>query len=232
MSSFDYRIRPFRPGAGIGHSRGSRGTACIKVELTSGSQLGKRFLLSCQHVLFPNFRIPASSEYIVQPSKKSYKMLLEADVVGAQYQHANLTRSGENEIDAALAYLRLPYAKTMINKLMEQSLSLRGISNSFTIGDKVEMYGSKSGRQIGEIINVATRTELIYPETSGSLSVIRFKNVAKCEYKNDRGDSGAPVVLFRNKKLIGMHIGGDSNFGYFCHISKIFSALRIRIAQE
>lgn len=225
--SFDYRVRPVRSGASISHRYYERGTACALVTRTRGVGRGRQYILSCQHVLFPNFRYSYRKSSILQPALSSFREPQEDHVVARQYYHAGIDVLGVNEVDAAIGLLKSSRYPLMTNSLMDSGFGIRGWTDSYTVGDPVEAYGAVSGKQFGVIEDLFDERKISYDCEGVGPTEISFRNIVKCRYESRKGDSGAPVLLERNKKLIGMHFAGGGGYGYFCRISRVFEKLGI-----
>lgn len=223
---FDYYARPFRPGTSISHQDYERGTACALVTTKTGRRAGQNFLLSCEHVLFPSFRKEYKSLMVVQPSRRRNQKPYPEDIIARQYLRAGLKRHSVNQVDAAIALLKASRAELMNNVLAGSEFSINNIEYQPALREAVEFYGAMSGKMRGTIRDIANSESVEY-RTPWGKRLLRFHNIIRCDYQCQEGDSGGPVVLARNKKLIGMHFAGNDGSAYICKIRNIFNALNI-----
>ncbi|MBX9606768.1 MAG: hypothetical protein K2Y51_11135 [Gammaproteobacteria bacterium] len=134
-------------------------------------------------------------------------------------------------MDAAIGLVRRGEEALITNTLAESNFTIDDTDWIFDVGDEVEMYGGASGKQRGIIVDLYNSEAHFYSLAPNNVREVRFRNIVKCAYSNQKGDSGAPVILARNKRLIGMHFAGNGTHGYICRIDKVFESLRIRLAR-
>ena len=222
--AFSARERPVRPGASLSPVGHLAGTACAVVRRPVGVGRSNRYLLSCEHVLFPEFK-RNTPQPILQPAA-SDGAEYPVNVIGHQFARGGLYASGINDVDAAI--VRLNRDVTVSNQPVSEVFTLSGTSAEFGPGQSVTLYGRSSGRLQGVIVDASIDATIGYDSAYG-MQTLRFSRLVRCQYDDTPrgGDSGAPVVLAGTSRLLGMHIGGGSGFGFFCRIDAVFMRLHI-----
>ncbi len=221
FQGFRAQMRPIKPGASISVSTNNAGTVCAKVTREVGGDRKIPYLLSCEHVLCGH-----EGTTVLQPAAEDGGNRT-ISAVATLSDRVGLQPYGVNDVDAAIA--RLNHGIDMVNVPDSYGVKIRGLSRSIKPSTKVVMYGRSSGRVEGEVVNPSVDIKIGY-KISGSVQTYRFRNVARCNYINAPGDSGAAVVDANSGYLLGMHIGGDANTAaYFCHASVIFRRLNLSL---
>ena len=220
---FTATTRPIRPGASISSDPGLPGTACAVVR-RAGSKHSHLYLLSCEHVLF---NAGGTVNPILQPASADLAARSLKQQVAAPALRGGLSTVGINELDAAIALLD---PKVMMKNIpLSTNRLFHTTTSSFSAGDNVTIYGRSSGISSGPIIETSLSTELDY-RAQGFNRPLKFHNIVSARYQNAGGDSGAPVILTDTGQLIGIHMAGDDNVGFFCKIERVFSRLHLRLA--
>lgn len=171
----------------------------------------QKYILSNHHVL------PKKGLQCFQPDRAN-RNLIGKVVIDTEYP----------DTDAALAVL---------NDNVECGENL--IQDIGAIQDWAKIEGSLIGKRVLK----RGRTTLV---TEGTIETIAARVKVSGIYRNDcvivradsgslfstSGDSGSPVVLKENYKLVGLHFAGNSTLGgtsIFCTIENVFKNLNIRL---
>ena len=224
-SSRKVRMDPLMPGASIGHTSISAGTAgCI----VFGSNDGQEYLLSNWHVL--HGATGAIGETIVQPGKYDDDRI-EANAAGTLVR-SHLGVAG----DCAIAKID---QRDVEPEIMELGVKVSEIADP-DIGDKVV----KSGRTTGVTYGIVSR---IYVTVRLNYGAVGSHNIGCFEYVPDPakppadgevskgGDSGSAVMLVKSGKptprMLGLHFAGEvgnaPEHGLACYASSVFEKLEL-----
>ena len=214
-------VCPLTPGYSIGHENFGYGTlGCIVKDngvSRTRAQYSNLLLLSCCHVLAPNY--PAEGDSILHPGNGSTNNPLTPPMRCASLLRwkflvpYSLDLPLENEIDAAVAKPIVPFTPEIQDIGLPRSVST---INSSMNGWPVQLTGAQSGFQRGVIISISSGVPIDY---GPGLGLIRFKNCIQISNMGQRGDSGA-LLLDSSRNALGLLIGGESAYSYCCDLKK------------
>ncbi len=97
---------------------------------------------------------------------------------------------------------------------------------SIFIGKNATLYGGTSGKQTKQIKSVQSHQVFVY-SGNNSLELVELIQVEKFSRP---GDSGSPVVA--DKKIIGIHVGGDDLFSYAIPIKRVLDFFNLKISKS
>ncbi len=223
------QYRPIRPGASISHEDFKPGTIGCIVKSTRSKDSNLNLLLSCEHVLYNGIR-PMSSHVIYQPARKDTTDPNIDYRIGHIHRRARIRfRKYVNDVDAAVAKIRKSVNSD--NKVLGNNFKITKISGTIREGDSVYKVGRTTETQFGNVEDPNFKGKMRYEPRmpGGKYRFAKFRRLIKCNYENDGGDSGGPVFRSSDNALVGIHLGGNGNYGVFCRISTIFDRLDIKL---
>jgi hypothetical protein len=219
------RIRPVRPGAEIGHSRGGRGTLGPIVRRVGRNE---KLALSCSHVLALSGRLFEGILDIEQPVTDGSDNT--DDLVGKLLDGFSVLRSGPsatNRDDVAMATLTVTAAPALlatgVAPLTASSLS------RFPVGTRTRLQGAVTQDAPGRVLaHGATFTIGEMPFVNGE---VPFTGLIAYETRCARGDSGAAVMQDGTREVLGLHTAGiaEERFGLFQPIGPILQRLGLEL---
>lgn len=215
-------FRPVRPGASIGHFRGSSGSVGLIVRRIGTAQ---PLLLSCSHVLALAGRAQAGDP-IEQPADRD--QVIGPNRVGMLTPWFTRITPGNfiNDVDAALATLDPGQAASASildigNPSGVSNLLPNALSTLSTI--HLQRSGAATGKQSGFI----TAVQALAPIRISVLGdrVATFRQLVIYRTRCSPGDSGAAVIDARNNTVVGIHVAGNGDIGAFIPIQPVLNSL-------
>lgn len=119
------------------------------------------------------------------------------------------------QLDAALARVTAPGAVTAS---IGQWGPPQGPGPAVAAGDVVFIWGAMSPRSSNTVVDPNWSGRLAYPGGG----VVSFSGLVKCHRYGWPGDSGA-IVLNDAMQVVGLHVGGSSQFSYFCPLASVMA---------
>ncbi|KEO72743.1 chymotrypsin family serine protease [Anditalea andensis] len=182
----------------------------------------KYYLMTCCHVLFKN-------EIDLNPDRTFFKENAidiispgTVDMDGNKYQMIGKLEAGwyDSFLDIALAELIDPAKLTNIpHQKKKEVAGIKDINSERDQGTVVKMYGRTSHEKEGRIVDYS---QLVVKITNRK-SIMR--ELLVCDFKSEKGDSGAVVIESSTNKIIGILVARSDAYSYVIKIRKILNLL-------
>ncbi len=202
------RRRPSPCGQSIGHPNVTAGTMGLLVKYESGSNKGKAFILSNNHVLAAN-NAANVGDAIIQPGK--YDSGVEGrDTIAHLYRWVPIDIQGFNYVDAAIAEAK---GGLEWDKYVVEYVSKIGVPDDCTdakIGMNVEKTGRTTGYTQGIVFSINETIKVNYP-----MGNVIFKNQIRATSMSKGGDSGSCLFEMGTKKPVGLLFAGSDTASFF-----------------
>jgi hypothetical protein len=208
---------------------GAIGTLGGVVEL-DGS--GQQYILSCNHILAANGRVPGDpAAKVVWAAFVGKETTLAGPVLHSvgdkqisvsPVVYVPLRRHGENLVDCALAQIK---NRTNLPAEFPKSMALNPDPIEPKIHMKVQKSGAATDHTMGTIIDTSTD---LYVDTS--FGRFRFNDQIVIETRKDpefatEGDSGSIVWDEKSKQPVAMVFAATGGFAIACRLSEVLSGL-------
>jgi len=224
QQSFHGRLRPARPGIGVGHGDTSAGTiACVVRRRGNDNRL---YILSNAHIL-ANSGLANIGDPVYQPAPADAEPS-EANILGrlAAFQRLEFSASTfPNRVDAAIASVNATRIRPEIRRLGFQPTR---IVTQLERGMRVQKVGRSTDLTYARIEDVNINVATTYPRRNGSRSRAGFSGQIACTRFASDGDSGA-AVLSEDGALVGLHFMGSDSLSIFHPIAFVFEALELEL---
>jgi hypothetical protein len=212
--------RPVPAGVSVGNGNECAAGTIGAIVLKGGT----RYMLSNNHVLA---RVNAASngERINQPGRYDAKPACgQTQQVGALTQFVNISFSGNNTVDAAIASLNQASTCSMVNNLYTPSSTV--VSPS--VGLAVKKVGRTSGLTSGTISGINVTINVNY-----GVGVARFVNQIYVASNFIRsGDSGSLMVTQSGNNPVGLCFAGSGGQSFANPIGPVLQAFGATICNQ
>ncbi len=212
------RRRPIHASVSVACIEQAPGTLGIIVHSTRAP--GKRYILSCSHVLKPF--VTEQNSMVLQPAladggqaNSRFEVAKYSGSIPIQFSNSGYP----NRFDAAIAELRedIPF-RTDIPYIG----AIQGVTGTVAEGRTIRIVGKKSNFSSGTILRKDFRLRLPYTDKNGNQFYAGFRGVTLCTGYGQPGDSGAVVVTSDNK-LTGIHFAGSYTHSVFYPILPVLN---------
>jgi hypothetical protein len=220
------QARPLLPGYSIGSINDGPGTGTLGCFVERVDHPGVPLILSNSHVLARSGLAPDGAK-IVQPGHHDGGGGGEAIGNLVQAFPFEFTDGYDNFCDAALA--QLDAGQYPVLDIPGIGVPAYDPSVKPVVGMQVQKTGRTTGHTIGLVQDVNFRLKLPYPKPGGGKKNIGFAEQVLCSRYTDGGDSGA-LVCDMSGKAVGLHWSGSPSCSIFSPLTRVFDALRIRLA--
>lgn len=224
--TFCQRMRPLVPGLSIGQALSNSpspktGSLGCFVKKKDHSGL---FLLSNSHIISePNSSIGTE---IIQPGVLDNGDL-QCDVIANLFESLNPTPASPNEVDAAIAKLKL---NEVGENILPEVGIIREIERDFRGNPTLKVYkAGRSGLTQGKVTAVGLKLHVhISGEQNGGLEFVEQIEITGIKNSSfaQKGDSGS-LVVDENGKAIGLLFAVGDSTAYANPIDKVFDKLQI-----
>lgn len=219
------RVRPVRPGAEIGHSRGGRGTLGLIVRRI-GTQAP--LALSCSHVIARSGALADFGRSIEQPVGD-----LGAEIVGVLTDDVTILRSGTlATADVALARLTVDAKSGVVGSMVIPRTVSTKPAGEFAVGTRTRLFGAVTPDATGRIAAVQSTWDIAeMPFVNGH---VEFSDLVAYETRSAKGDSGGLVMSGEpgeESVVFGIHTAGreDGKLGLFQPIGPLMKRFNLEL---
>lgn len=230
--TFDERVRPAMPGAGLAHARDTAGTlGCLVRRRGDPDRL---FLLSNAHVLALSGGA-SIGDAVLQPAPvDGGRDPTDRLATLTEFVPLDTAQTGfPNYVDAAIA--AVAEHTDVQGELRILGIRPVAVSGHVRIGTPVKKVGRTTDLTYGEVRDVDYRARIAYrtspygqlPETRVSIG---FRDQVLCTRYTAGGDSGSAVLHAKNDKLLGLHFAGSPSTSIFNRARHVFRLLDLELA--
>lgn len=210
--------RELKSGISVSHASDPAGTIGAIVK-----KANKLFILSNSHVIALSGKARMGDPVLSPGTTDGGRM--PSDVVAKLAQFVPFNRSGDNEVDVAIAEI-LP------DRLADVRLQIPHVNVPIRIvaaqrGMQVAKFGKSTRDTTAHVIDVHFRLSLRYPHNVG---LLRFVDQVLCTGFADSGDSGALVIDVDTGGVVGLHFAGGDSVSICNPIRPVIKALDISFA--
>ncbi len=212
-------VRPPRPGASIGHERGTAGSLGAFV-----SRDQTVFALSCGHVLAAG-RHPRPRDPVLQPGPNDGGRAWPP--IGTLSQYEVLRREFANAHDIAIAEMSAPHAHDTRMLVLDRSMSDVAFE-----GDPEGVNVSKVGRTTGHTSGVIGQAGIVARLDFDGQQLLFLNQVAiepDVRPFSDGGDSGSVIWESDSGKPLGVVIGGSDEVTYGSLIAPYLATYNLQL---
>ena len=195
-------------------NRGFFGTLGAVVQTGDGAGDSK-YILSCNHVMAVNGRVPDGAKIVLSEFVGNQQQLADPD------QFVRLTSDGTNAVDCALAKL----TSSSPASLTSPANTLRSVGVP-ALDMQVEKVGAGTGSTKGTIVDVDVDLYVDY-----SFGTFRFENQVMIDSGSDGtdfatvGDSGSLIVDTGTGQAVAMIFAGSGRFAVACPLQAVLQQL-------
>jgi hypothetical protein len=217
------RYRPAQPGSSIGFADPKQEFVMAGTFGARAVARGKWFILSNNHVLADENRLPVGSS-IFQPGLLD-KGNTARDKIGELARFVPLKAEGFNKVDCALA---LAVPKTVISNSILQIGIPSGVADP-KVDMIVQKFGRTTGYTAGRVTSVDTDVKVSYD--TGQFLFRRQIIVVGISGRpfSDSGDSGSLILERSSGRAIGLLFGGSKTHTIANHIRQVLGALKVTL---
>jgi hypothetical protein len=217
------KMRPAQPGCSVGFRDPNNQFVMAGTFGAVVKKSGKTFILSNNHVLSDENRLPLGSP-IYQPG------LLDGgnpatDQIGVLSEFVPLSVVSPNQVDCAIAEVNASD--------VDRSILFFGPPNGSgpaTIDMIVQKFGRTTSFRVGRVTSVDTDVKVQY-----EIGTLTFANQIIIVGPNgqpfsDAGDSGSLIVEKPGNKAVGLLFAGSTSHTIANHIADVLTSLKITLA--
>jgi|GEM_PF-1604732 len=217
-NSYVTRSRPAPCGYSIGHPDISAGTLGLLLEYTEGSDAGKAYILSNNHVIAAN-NAAYVHDPIIQPGAHDTGVP-GRDTIALLHRWVPLSYTGTNYVDAAIAEV---CGGSGWSRFVTPHISRVGMPGELADG-KIGMYVEKVGRTTGytqgQVDAINYTIKINYP-----VGILTFKNQIRTTNMSRPGDSGSCILEQGTKSPVGLLFAGSESATFCNPIKTVLSSL-------
>jgi hypothetical protein len=218
--AFKGTYRPVPAGVSVGNANECAAGTIGAIVLKGGT----RYMLSNNHV-FARVNAASVGERINQPGRYDAKPACgQTEQVGSLAQFVNISFSGNNTVDAAIASLSQSSTCSMVNSLYTPSSTV--VSPS--VGLAVKKVGRTSGLTHGTISGINVAINVNY-----GVGVAHFVNQIYVASNFIRsGDSGSMMVTETGNNPVGLNFAGSGGQSFANPIGPVLQAFGASVCNQ
>jgi hypothetical protein len=208
------RLKTNAPNVNVGF------TGTLGAVVTDGA---RQFILSCNHVLAVNGRVPKDAEIV------SAEFVGTEDTIAKPGYFIGFERDGGNSVDCAVALLPKPTRKVQATFPDDFTLSPDGPADPMP-DMKVTKFGAATDRTDGRIVDTHVDLYVDY-----SFGTFRFNDQVMIDGGKDNGhfatagDSGSLVIDKSTKRATAMIFAASGTFAVACPLEMVLEKLAAEI---
>jgi hypothetical protein len=217
------RMRPARPGCSIGYEDPDQQVIMAGTYGALVERGGTRFLLSNNHVLADENRLPVGSP-IYQPGLLDHGRVPE-DAIAKLSQFIALQAAGSNTVDCAIAELDDPNIANNDTLLIGPPKGAAPAARDM----EVHKFGRTSGYRAGRITSIDTDVVVEYDlgqlTFTGQILIVGHN----AQPFSAAGDSGSLILERSTNKAVGLLFAGSASHTMANHIDQVLTALDVSL---